>query len=323
MSKTFTSIIALVVSALLGAIGGYYYRISLETSDPMNETVVSNVPDSTQITEVTVSFRDTTKEPSIEKQPEETSPTDVKTVSDNSEEVTEIEVPEPEVIDEEPTEKPPAVTPSAPSTATGLFSSVVPPNNTCFASDDDLSLQLTLLAERMEKDSLWYDLKNPKRLQDCSGIFHRISQFVEKKCKTYTYPTTKKARDSRTLSGWFYENNNLKIIEDPIADRNLIRPGSVMFFAGTGKKYQNMTIDQLSAPYPNGIVHHIGVVTEVKKDEEGDVTGYVMMHGRRPGVFAQRSHYHAIDPPRFGYPPLGNWNQQWIAVGYIMGPIEN
>ena len=320
MSKTITIIIALLVSAMLGAIGGYYYRMSTEKAPLGDSADISQHSDSTQITEVTVSFKDTTK---VNKEEDTPTPSDVIAVSDNSEEVTEIEVPEKDVLEEEPVVKPPTVKPSSPSTATGMFSSVVPPNNNCFASDDDLSLQLTLLAERMEKDSLWYDLKNPKRLQDCSGIFHRISQFVEKKCEGYTYPSTKKARDSRTLSGWFFDNNNLKIIEDPVADRNLIRPGSVMFFAGTGKKYQNMTIDQLSAPYPNGIVSHIGVVTEVKKNEDGDVTGYVMMHGRRPGVFAQRSHYHAIEPPRFGYPPLGNWNQQWIAVGYIMGPNTN
>ncbi len=207
--------------------------------------------------------------------------------------------------------------PSTQSTASGTL----PSETLCFTNDDEISLQLTLMAEQMERDSLWYNNREPAKLQDCSGIFHRISRYVKGKCENYKYPDPKVARDSRTLSGWFYDQENLKLVEDPVADRNLIRPGSVMFFGGTGKRFSNLTIEQLSAPYPNGIVEHIGVVTEVNKNDEGEVVGYVMMHGRRPGVFAQRSHYHNIDPPRLGYPPLGNWNQQWIAIGYIMTPM--
>lgn len=185
----------------------------------------------------------------------------------------------------------------------------------------EFSLKLTLMAEQMEKDSLMYDNKNPSRFQDCSGIFHQIAKKVSGWCPSYRYPDPKIARDSRSLAGWYHQNNNLVIVEDPMESRKLIRPGSVMFFGGSGKKFQNMTIEQLSAPAPKGIVEHIGVVTEVSKDDNGEVIGYVMMHGRRPGVTAQRSHYHKVQPPRFGYPILGNWEQQWIGISNVMTPL--
>lgn len=188
----------------------------------------------------------------------------------------------------------------------------------CFATPDDLSLQLTLFAEQMERDSLWYDNKNPQRLQDCSGIFHRVAQFVNDKCDSYDYPKPKKARDSRSLANWYHQKNNLVIVDDPMEQRELIRPGVVMFFGKSGKQYQNLTAEQVLANRPNHIIQHIGVVTEVERDKTtGEIIGYTMLHGRRPGVTAQRSHYHQIKPPRLGYPILGNWNQQWVAMAYI------
>lgn len=205
--------------------------------------------------------------------------------------------------------------------ATGEF--IIKPNTNvaalCF-EPKQLSLQLSLFAEQMEKDSLMYDNKNPNRLQDCSGIFHQIARHVSTQCDVYDYPLPKNARDSRSLASWYNKRNNLLIINDPLEQRNLIKPGAVMFFGKSGKKYQNLTVERVTANRPNHIIQHIGVVTEVKKDDNGNVIGYTMLHGRRPGVIAQRSHYHQINPPRLGYPILGNWNQQWVAMAYIAAP---
>lgn len=308
MSNSVRTLIVLLAGAVMGAIGGYLVGKNsqpaadqLSVSNEMHvapEEPSSNETDTISLDEIIL----------------------VENTSDPEAEITPVTREVSTDLTEEPSVTPAPLPTTPPPSTSGSFASIVPPNNQCFADDDELSLMLTLMAEQMERDSLWYDRNNPKKLQDCSGIFHRISKYVGKKCKGYTYPTPNQARDSRTLSGWFHKNNNLILIEDPVASRNLIRPGSVLFFGGTGKHFQNMTVQQLSAPYPDGIVEHIGVVTEVNKNESGDVTGYVMMHGRRPGVFAQRSHYHSIDPPRFGFPALGNWNQQWIAIGYIMSP---
>ncbi len=211
----------------------------------------------------------------------------------------------PPTPDPEPTPEPGPTPAPAPGPATSSA-------NLCFSDDDKLSLQLTLFAEKMEKDAIMY---NSIKLSDCSGIFHRTAQFVGSKCDRYQYV----ARDSRSLAKWYHDNNNLVIINDAKSKRNLIKPGSVMFFGKTGKKYQP-TVEQVTAPYPNGIIQHIGVVTEVTKDDTGDVTGYVMFHGRRPGVTAKRSHYHKIKPPKLGFPVLGNWEQQWVGVANIMTP---
>jgi len=193
----------------------------------------------------------------------------------------------------------------------------LPTKNLCYTGDVQISKELTLFAENTENDKLMYDNKNPEKLQDCSGIFHRVVQHVKGSCNSYKYPEPKEARDSRSLAKWFHTNKNFNIVNDAVAQRNLIRPGAVMFFGRSGQKYNSLNIDNLTTD----IIFHIGVVTEVTKDENGDVTGYVMFHGRRPGKHAQRSHYHKIAPPRAGYPPLGNWNQQWVGIAYIMTPV--
>ncbi len=162
------------------------------------------------------------------------------------------------------------------------------------------------------------------RLQDCSGIFHQIAKKVSTWCQDYQYPQPNEARDSRSIAGWYHKKNTLTIIKDPLAQRNLIQPGMVMFFGQSGKKYENLTPQMLYAKSDysqQGIVGHIGVVTEVRKDTNGEVESYVMMHGRRPGVTAQRTHYHSIKPPRFGYPILGNWEQQWVGISNINVPF--
>ncbi len=221
----------------------------------------------------------------------------------------------PEEANETPKEEPPE------ETATNRNNNqTLPSSEKCFTEEKKLSLNLTLFSEKLESMNLEYDNQDPSRLQDCSGIFHRIVQHVAKSCDQYKYPDYKKTRASRALAKWYHDNGNLVIVEDPMKSRNLIKPGSVLFFGGSGKNYQNMTIDQLCCAAPKGIIEHIGTVTEVTRDDQGNIEGYVMMHGRRPGKAAERSHYHNINPPRIGFPVLGNWEQQWVAVANIMTP---
>ncbi|RME05137.1 MAG: hypothetical protein D6816_09210, partial [Bacteroidetes bacterium] len=194
---------------------------------------------------------------------------------------------------------------------------VLPSGQACFANDEELSFQLSLFAEEMEKKKVMYNNREPEKLADCSGIFHRTLQFVASSCDQYLYPKPTDARDSRSLANWYNAHENLVFIKDAVAQRNVIKPGAVMFFGGSGKRYNHPPKDEV---LKGGIIEHIGVVTEVKKDEQGNVIGYTMFHGRRPGKAAERSHYHSIEPPRLGYPPLGNWNQQLLAVAYVMTP---
>lgn len=181
-----------------------------------------------------------------------------------------------------------------------------PKGNSCFSGAEEASRFLTALAEKMEQDSLPYDAS---KLQDCSGIFHQVLQHVKSACPDHRYPAPSEARSSRALARWYHDHGNFTTIEDAVAQRNLIRPGMVMFYGRSGKKYSDIDINVLSRE-----VEHVGIVTEVEKNAAGNVVDYVLFHGRQPGVHAQRSFSHPIEPRRAGLPPFGNWNQQWVAV---------
>ncbi len=198
----------------------------------------------------------------------------------------------------------------------------LPVANQCYANDQELGKQLTLFAEKTERDSVWYVVHTgnpPDQLADCAGMFLRVIRFVQSTCDQYDYPKPTDARGSRTQARWFYDRNNLVIVkngsDDAMAKRNLIKPGAVLFFGRSGQHYNDVTIDMIERE-----VAHVGVVTEVKRDDVGNVIGYTMFHGRSKGKIAQRSFYHSIEPPRLGFPILGNWNQQWMGIANIMTP---
>lgn len=201
----------------------------------------------------------------------------------------------------------------------GATTETLPSDKVCFNDVDELSLQLSLFAEGIERDSVMYDNKNSAKLADCSGMFLRMARFVQSKCDRYDYPEPSTARGTRELITWYHNKNNLILIknnnEDAMAKRNLIKPGAVLFFGKSGQVYNDVNISVAQ----QGVMH-MGTVTEVKKDNNGNVIGYTMFHGRSSGKIAQRSFYHSINPPRLGYPVLGNWNQQWIGIAYIMTP---
>lgn len=197
----------------------------------------------------------------------------------------------------------------------------LPSADLCYKpGSDELKKTLLIYTQQLERDSLWYNNAEPDKLLDCSGIFHRVSQFISTKCDAYQYPELGSTRDTRALAGWYYDNNNLVIIHDAAKQRNLIKPGTVMFFGRSGRAYNNLTIERLKTPIPNHVIMHVGVVTDVKTDANGDVINYTMFHGRRPGKVASSTYYHKLKPPRVGFPPLGNWNQQLVAVANIMTP---
>ena len=191
-------------------------------------------------------------------------------------------------------------------------------------SDQKISNVLEEIAQNMEKQKLIYDSSLG---QDCSGIFHRIKDSIQARIPAlkgteYQYPEFKSIRSSRQIADWYHRNNNLLIVEDPIASRNSIRPGSVMFFAKPGKKFRNMTIEQLTDNKnnftSNGYIMHIAVVTSVQTDENDNVIAYTMMHGRNKRHPASRSGSKEVQSTRTtGLPAFGNWSQQWVAVANI------
>lgn len=201
--------------------------------------------------------------------------------------------------------------------------------------EDRMAIVLANIATELEAQNLEYrsDLG-----QDCSGIFHKIKDLIQKRIsdlgnsEAYTYPSFAADRNSRQIAHWYYENGNLMIIQDAKASRNQIRPGSVMFFGRTEEKYSKPDINLLTNPGKfvhdgtNGKIMHIAVVTEVEKDEAGNVIKYTMMHGRNSKYPASRSAGNYDGPggykTAFAKFPFGNWNQQWVAVAQIATPKQ-
>lgn len=197
-------------------------------------------------------------------------------------------------------------------------------------SDHKLSFELETIAQNLEKKKLAYVTSLG---QDCSGIFHQIKDSLQaripalRQSAQYQYPSFTNDRSSRQIADWYYRNNNLLIVEDAMASRNSIRPGSVLFFSKPGKTFKNITIEMLTDRdnnyTSNGAIMHIAVVTSVQMDENGDVIAYTMMHGRNKKYPASRSGSKVVQSDFTpGLPPFGNWSQQWVAVANIMTPVN-
>jgi len=119
-----------------------------------------------------------------------------------------------------------------------------------------------------------------------------------------------------------------------LADRNLIRPGSVMFYGRTDEQYRNLDIGLLSnadvyqhdRAANKGKIYHVAVVTNVIRDDGGNVKRYTIMHGRNSRYFASRTDGNYDGPGGYGKAfakfPFGNWNQHWVAVANIETPIQ-
>ncbi|MCB0568973.1 MAG: hypothetical protein KDC66_04385 [Phaeodactylibacter sp.] len=203
--------------------------------------------------------------------------------------------------------------------------------------EERLSVLLDLIAQDLESQKLVYDGKIG---QDCSGIYHKIKDQIQRKMSElgdkskYVYPTYAEDRNSRQIAYWYYTHNNLHIVQDALADRNLIRPGCVMFFGRTDEKYSNLTIDMLTNPdvfqhdsgTGKGKIYHVGTVTKVERDEQGNVVRYTLMHGRNTKYTASRTSGNYDGPgtykTTFAKFPFGNWNQQWVAVAHIETPVQ-
>lgn len=196
-------------------------------------------------------------------------------------------------------------------------------------SDDKIGSVLSLVSENLEAKRLAYI---STKMQDCSGIFHQLKDSLQQRLPglaqgvgSFQYPSPMQARSSRQIADWYHKNNNLLIVEDAMASRNSIRPGSVMFYGKSGKKFSDIDIDMLTDRNnnftSNGAIQHIAVVTTVKTDENGNVIEYTIMHGRNKSVHASRSGSKAVQSLRTkGLPPFGNWKQQLVAIANITTP---
>ncbi len=226
----------------------------------------------------------------------------------------------------ETTETSPATTPST-GGSNGLGAHEV--------DEERLAIVLDNIAAELEAQNLAYI---SSKGQDCSGIYHKIKDLIQKRISAlgdkskYIYPEYAKDRNTRQVAHWYHKHNNLHIVKDAMAERNLIRPGSVMFYGRTEEKFNNPSIEILSnadvfqhdGAAGKGKIYHVGVVTNVEKDENGNVVRYTLMHGRNSKHNASRTDGNWDGPGGYGKAfakfPFGNWNQQWVAVANIETP---
>ncbi|MFK7770980.1 MAG: hypothetical protein AB8F94_02530 [Saprospiraceae bacterium] len=194
-------------------------------------------------------------------------------------------------------------------------------------SDKKIAEVLSSVSKRMEQQKLAYV---SSMMQDCSGIFHQLKDSLQSRLPSlaaggqYQYPTPQVARSSRQIADWYHKNNNLLIVQDPMASRNSIRPGAVMFFGKSNRTFKDIDIDMLTDRdnnyTSNGAIQHIAVVTAVTLDEDGNVVDYTMMHGRRPGKTAHRSGSKEVQSRNKKLPAYGHWSQQWVGIANIATP---
>ncbi len=192
--------------------------------------------------------------------------------------------------------------------------------------------------------------------RDCSGNFLRLSSHVAAQCagnddflaapagiNPYSQegdneaPENKGARSSRGIGKWYHEQGRFTPIyyddvsgiaeppQDLIDLRNLIKPGAVLWFSRQ-KPVSNDGLGNLWANNPaNTQINHMGTVTEVTRDDEGNVIGYKMYHGHGDtGNPASVTEHHYWEwPATFtnngsSYPPLGYWGQYLVGIGTLL-----
>lgn len=194
-------------------------------------------------------------------------------------------------------------------------------------SDKKISEVLSAVSKVLEDKKLDYV---SSMMQDCSGIFHQLKDSLQTRLPSlaagsqFQYPTPQVARSSRQIADWYHKNNNLLIVQDPMACRNSIRPGAVMFYGKANRVFKDIDIDMLTDRNnnytSNGAIQHIAVVTAVTLDKEGNVIDYTIMHGRRPGKTAHRSGSKEVQSRNKTLPAFGHWSQQWVGIANIATP---
>ncbi len=198
----------------------------------------------------------------------------------------------------------------------------VPPSDDEFCSGPDFNLQahLKTFARDIEQQKIMYD---SEPLSRCSGMFLRTCRAVAALCPGAEFRNLEAEASTRDEALWFDAQNRLTLIEEAAISGHMIRPGSVLFFGFQGKEYRKgVNLDMETLTTPGEGIEHMGVVTEVT-EENGQVVSYRMFHGRSTGKPAAITK-HYLDPnsrssSRNDLPPYGNWDQQWVAIAYILG----
>lgn len=220
-----------------------------------------------------------------------------------------------QVADEPGQEREKPATPPKPAKSKKSWENMDGIYSLCAGKKSNLAHPVNLIAQHISEDSLDY---NVEPFSDCSGIFIRVLDSLNRRCPGHDFPNPQTYRDSRGLAQWYHEQKLLIRVIEPLDMGKYIKPGAVMFYGGRG---MNMDTIQTEDLFQHGGINHVGVITEVKKDKEGIVESYSLFHGQRPGKMASTTKYHKRTyRNRKDYPPYGNGSEQWVAIAPIVKP---
>ena len=229
---------------------------------------------------------------------------------------------------------------------------------TCGGETRSMAEVLLPITARMEAQNIPYKRSQEPvdEWRDCSGNFLRLSSYVASACAgnddhlaappgvtDYTpdgdnkAPQNKGARSSRGIGKWYHDQGRfIPIFYDDVTDitqppqdlidkRNLIKPGAVLWYS-RGMPTRLDGLDSLWISNTRNLqINHMGTVTEVERDEDGNVIRYTIYHGHgRDGNPASvtRNHYW-VWPKTFtkegsAYPPFGYWAQYLVGIGTLL-----
>jgi hypothetical protein len=242
-----------------------------------------------------------------------------------------------------PTVPPPAVEPEPETPAAAAIPS--PPYRVrCNGRVTPLAEVLQPVVARLERQKIPYGRQPAREWRDCSGNFLRLSSYLADSCPEFAdvlaapagiadfapdgrnaVPLEPKARSNHDIALWYQEQGRfVPIAYDDASDiteapadlhryRNLISPGAVLWFA-----------NQPRSTGPRLRYNHMGTVTAVVHDRDGNVVGYSMYHGwGKPGNPAgvTKAHYWLWPDyynKRDRYAPLGFWTQRLVGIGTLV-----
>ena len=179
-----------------------------------------------------------------------------------------------------------------------LFDVPLPPPPACDQGRVAVESVVQSTARRLAAQRIPYDSAT---LADCSGMIHRVLDRLEARCDDIERPDPSVARSARAIAAWYAQQGRLTTILDPVDADEALVPGAIAFFGAPGR-----------VDVPLEEIFHTGVVYDVQRNDRGQVESYRMFHGRRPGKTASITRWHR----RTAEPPLGNGNEQLIAIAW-------
>lgn len=195
-------------------------------------------------------------------------------------------------------------------------STVLSKKDKCTVEAIDLEKILNAYAASIEAaPEKWMYSNKASDYRDCSGMFLRLCENMKDQvCDKFAFPD-RSFHSTRDLAAWYAEHGNLRLIQDPRANEQHIQVGQIMFYGKAKKKIpKRFDLASLTAPYPKGLLAHMGVVVSVKRNEEtGQLESYTLYHGRSSGKAATRSIIRSSQNPDFG-----NWGQPWLATASLL-----